>query len=211
MPPAPESRRPPIEPCAAGDRDEHRRHGADHDRQRHQPAADQLPRRQREEIERERLSEDRIDEAGRRRSVPIERERRPLGHQAGAGGERDDRRAAERCDLQHRLDRQLDRLTVDHDRQAGQLAEPGGLDREERAVDDDERRHREEREHRCLQVQRLPEHLGVAERAEPQRIDVVRQGGAAAEEDDGEQREQEETAARPRFTRRRPVDGFSHA
>ena len=98
-------------------------------RQRHQPAADQLPGRQREQIEGQRPAEDRID---RRRAAA-----RTAGEPAASTARASfqsliiaapvaaamTQRAAERGDPDHRFDRQLDRLAVDQDRQTGELAE----------------------------------------------------------------------------------------
>ena len=124
------------------------------------------------------------------------------------GDEGDRQRAAEHDETQHRFDRQPDRLPVDQNRHAGQLAEPRRLERHERAVEHQEGHDRETGEHHRLDIQRRPEHVDVAERVEPQRLDVIRQRRSAAEHDRGKNGENG-TGRRgygARASRRRPVD-----
>ena len=88
----------------------------------------------------------------------------------------------------HRLDRQLDRLAVDQDRQPGQLAERAGFSARNAPY-----RMRNvattKNVNVCrLQPQRRPEDVGDAERLEPERVDVVGERRAAAEDEDGERR-----------------------
>ena len=92
----------------------------------------------------------------------------------------------ERDQFEHRLDRQLERLAVDQDRAAGELAEVRRLQREKRAV---ERRAKVtaanagERPPPAM-FSDLPEDVDEAERVEPERVDVVGERGAAAEDED---------------------------
>jgi hypothetical protein len=62
-----------------------------------------------------------------------------------------------------------------------------------------------------LKSGRPPEDGGVAERAVPEQIDPIREGGAAAEEDHGEDGKDDENAAAAwarGLNRARPIDGF---
>jgi len=189
------------------------RDAAGHDRERRQPAGDDVQRRQGEQIERERLAEDRIDRApARRAAIPGERERRPLGHQPGACDERDQQRHPEADHAQRWSDRNLNRLAVDDDRAAGSpLAEVGRLEGEERSIDRQKRDDRKRDERRGLKVEGLPEDVDIPERVEPQGIDVVGKRRAAAQEKDGDHREQEQPATTPARTLWRPVDRLGHA
>jgi hypothetical protein len=205
------------QPRAAGDDHKEQRDRADNHRERHQPAADELIRRQGEQVERQRPAEDRIDDrragaADRRRSaLPVEREHVPVAHRCQTGRGGDQQRAGERGGADHRFDRQLDRLPVDQDRQPRELAELVRLQREKRSVEDEEGGGKEERERLALQAQRCPEDVGDAERFEPQRVDVVGQQSTAGQDEDGDDAEDDrQTAPPPRTTRRRPVDGISH-
>ena len=198
-------------PRPAGDRDEESGDAARDHRQRHQPAGDQVPRRQREQVKGDRLVEDRIDgrvvaDAG---AIPVQRQRRPLGHHAGAGRDRDQERGDDRDPAHHGLDRQRERLTVDQNPAARDVVEPIGLDGEKRAVEDEKREEREAAEDRRLEPERPPEDVAVPERIEPQRVDVVRQRCSGAQEDDadgGGQEPQTAPARRSRQPRRRPVN-----
>jgi len=203
-------------PRAAGDDSEEQRDAGNDHRQRHHPPGKELPRRQREQIERQRPAEDWIDDARRRPRqrvaprVPPQRERGPLRHHPGACGKGDQQRGDDRDQPQHRFDRQLDRLSVDQNRKAGQLAEARRLQRHERSVQDDERRERERAEDGRLQVQCFPEDGAVAERIEPQRVDVVGERRAAAEQQDARDDQEKDEAAPPGATVRRPIDGLRH-
>src|SRR5207244_6907208 len=67
---------------------------------------------------------------------------------------------------------------------------------------------REEREDSGLDVQRFPEDIGVAERAEPEGVDVVgKRRSAAQQHDRNNSKEKVDAATPPRRARRRPVDG----
>ena len=196
---------------ASGDDDEEPGDGAGDHRQRHQPAGDELPGGKSKQIEVQRPAEDRIDDAASRaRRVPVERERRPRRHHAGAGGGGDGERHAERDQAQDRFDRQLHRLAVDDNcAAAGEVGEVRGLQREKRSVQN-EKRHRGKRgEYRRLQVQRLPEHVGVPERTKPERVDVIGQRRSAAQGEDGEHGENDQAAATPPAGRR-PGDCVGH-
>ena len=83
------------------------------------------------------------------------------------------------------------------------------LQREKRAVENDEGDGGEQREDRRLEVERLPEDVAEAERIEPERVDVVRQRRSAAENERRQAARENQTAAAPsRRPRRRPVDRF---
>ena len=204
---------------AAGDGDEKDGHAAHDDRQREEPPHDQLECRKREEIERDRTPEYRIDAdlAGRRgrhcrsRSVPVQRQRGPLFHQRSAGERADDNAHAERDRPEHRLDRQPQRLAVDHDGVSDELAETSGFQREKSAVECRERQRRRDGKDCRLEVQRLPEHGDVAQRFEPQGVDVIGNRRAAAEEHrGGDDDEQDPPAPWRTALRRRPLDGVGH-
>jgi hypothetical protein len=127
------------------------------------------PRRQREQVEGQRPSEDRVRHRGARAEdrlgsgLPEEREDVPLAHDRGAGRRGDHERAAKRDETDDRFDRQLYWLAVDQDWQPRQLPEPWRLQREKRAVQDQKRRHRKESERLALEPQAGPEHVGDAE------------------------------------------------
>ena len=183
---------------AAADDHEEDRNPAGDDGERRQPAGDEVERRQREEVEGDRPAEHRID--GRRdggaASVPVERERRPLGHHAEARHHRDEDRGGERDEPQHGLDRQDQRLAVDDDVAARGQPEVVRLERPERSVERREGDERGAEEDRALQVQRLPEDVAVAEGRKPERLDVVGQRRAGAQE--RRRRAAAATARRPR-------------
>ena len=111
-------------PRGAGHGDKEHSHRGDDQRHCRQPAREQLPRRQGEEIERHGPVEDRVERRrGAARRVPVERERRPGRHQAGAGDDRDCQRHADREEAQHRFARQRDGLTLDQNRAAADSSE----------------------------------------------------------------------------------------
>src|ERR1035438_1144461 len=88
------------------------------------------------------------------------------------------------------------------------------LQREERSKKNDKCDRSKRSKYAPLHAQCFPEYFSVAERAEPEHIDVIGQCGLSAEENHGENRENNKeapSAARrmPR-KRRRPVDGFRH-
>ncbi len=75
--------------------------------QRQQPAGDQLPRRQSEQVEVERLAEDRVQVSGCVRRIPVEGEYLPVRHHDASRGGGHEQRAAERDQTQDGFDRQL--------------------------------------------------------------------------------------------------------
>src|SRR6185295_9928656 len=83
-------------------------------------------------------------------------------------------------------------------------------EREKRSIENEERDDREAGENRRLEAQRLPEHVAVPERVEPQRVDVVGERRSDAQQEDGKNGDDEHPAAPLRGSRRRPVDGLSH-
>ena len=66
----------------------------------------------------------------------------------------------------------------------GQIGGVAMAKREECAEEDEERERREGREGSPLQAPGLPEDTGVAERAEPEKVNPVGDSGAAADEDE---------------------------
>src|SRR5262249_13861003 len=146
---------------------------------------------QREEVERRRPEEDRIRSRHRRNTgaIPPQRQRRPFSQHASGGRRRDEQGASDGDEAPHRLDRPLDRLSVDQDRDAGQLAQALRLQNQERDVEDEKGYGAESREDQRLDPQRLPEDVAVPQRVEPQRVDVVRQDRSAAEHDQRQRRE----------------------
>ena len=160
-----------------------------HHAQRHQPTGEELPDRQREQVEDQRPREDRIGGAaggGRRAepietAAPVERERAPRRRHRQPGDERDGRGDADADQPNDRLHRQADRLTVDENRPAAELAEARRLQHQEDEIQDQEGDGREPEKDPGPQVERRPEDGREAERVEPERLDVVRQGRPAAE------------------------------
>ena len=201
------------EPGASGNHDEEHRDAGDHHRDRQEPTADQLPRRQREQVEGERTAEDRVDDLLRARrelrgrAVPIQGQRLPVGHHAGAAGQRDEQRCGQRHQPEHRFNGQRQRLAVDQDAAARDLAESIRLEREKRSIEHGEGDDGEEREDSGLDVQRLPEDVGVAERSEPEGVDVVGKRRPAAQHQDCKSgQEKVDAAAASRWPRRGPID-----
>src|ERR1035438_7854975 len=88
------------------------------------------------------------------------------------------------------------------------------LEREERSKQKDKCRCGKSRKDAPLQAQRFPEYFSVAERTEPEHIDVIGQRRLSAEENSGENCENNKEAPsasrRMPRKRRRPVDGFRH-
>ena len=161
---------------------------AAHDRERHQPAGEELPGRQREQVERERPAEDRDRAAAvARRRVPVEREasstRAIMPAPVTAAMTQ---RQSERDEIEHRFDRQLERLAVDDD--AAELAEARRLEREERAVEHREGDDGEAQKTTACTLSVVQNTARVAERVEPERLDVVGERRAGAEDSGGEQR-----------------------
>ena len=68
-----------------------------------------------------------------------------------------DERQPQRDEPQHRLYRQLQRLTIDQNRRAGQFPETRRLERQKCAVQRQEGHDREKCEDGRLKIQRLPE------------------------------------------------------
>ncbi len=194
-------------PRPAGDGGEESGHGPDDDRERQNPAGEQLPHGQREQIEHQRSVEDRIAGSRGGGCMPVGRQPRPLGHHAGPGCDREEEGADAGDEPQHGFDGQLNRLTVDHDRQGRQFAESRRLQDEKRSVEDGEGDEEETGEDSCLEVERPPEDVRVAKRIEPQRLDVIRDGRSARNEDEEKPAEDYEA---PATASSRHVEGFSH-
>src|SRR5438876_4666896 len=137
---------------------------------------------------------------------------RPLHHDAGAGCSGYGERNAERDEAQDRLNRQLQRLSADENRLAAwQIGEMSPLQRQERTVQNEKSGRCKSRENPPLKSQGFPEHLPVAERFEPEHVNVIRQRGPAAEEDDAKGGENEKEAAAMSWrTRPRPINRLRH-
>ena len=119
-------RRPVSTRASAGDENEENGEYAGNHRQRKQPASDELPSRQSEQKEVQRLAKNRVhDAASGAGRVPKERERRPLRHHAGAGCSGNGERNAKRDEAQDRLNRQLHRLSADENRVAARQIRAG--------------------------------------------------------------------------------------
>ena len=85
------------------------------------------------------------------------------------------------------------------------------LQRQEGTVQNEKCGRCKSREDPPLKTQRFPEHFPVAERLEPEHVNVIRQRGPAAEEDDAKDGENEkEAAATPRRMHPRPVNRLRH-
>src|SRR5262249_18126368 len=131
------------------------------------------------------------------------------GGHADGGDAGDDQRDADGDKAKHWLDGELEGLTVDQERAAGELAEPRGFQCDERPVKQQEREAEERRENRCLNIDRLPENRAEAQGIEPEGSDVVGQHRFAAEREGDEHGENDQPAASPpRRSRRRPVEGI---
>ncbi len=198
------------DPSAADDRDEGESDPASHDGERQQPTGEEPPGRQREEIEGQRAAENGVDRRSRAWRIPIEGERRPRGRHASAGNRANDERQPQRDEPQQRLYRQVQRLTIDQNRRAGQFSETRRPERQKCAVQRQEGHDREKCEDGRLKIQRLPEHVEVPERFEPERFDVIRQRRPAAEHDGGQDDEEKQTATPASRTGGWPIDRFSH-
>ena len=185
-----------------GEKDRHQQH---QDGERHQPSGEAIPCREGEQVERDRTSEDRIghavgwryDHCSRAR-VPPQSERRPVFHHGGAGAERDRRRADDRQNTQHRSDRDPDGTAV-HDQELvpAMGAKLSWFQRQERPIQGGESDGREDTEDRPLKIEHLPEHILVAERAEPQRVYVI--GGDAGASSQQEQQRENQPEPNPIF------------
>jgi hypothetical protein len=184
---------------SAGDEDKEARHGARQHGQHQQPAGDRLPHRQGEEIEPERPAEDGVgDPTGMAGLEPVEGVLGPVGHHAGGRGQGDDNGADGRADTEGAFDRKLEDA-VPNANGAG-LAQVGvGEAHEdgEPAVEDGKGGHKEEAENRPLQAQRPEEDGAITEGAEPQGVDVVRDGGPEPEHDQSNKDQDEEKEAAP--------------
>ena len=184
--------------------------------QRKQPAGDELPRRQGEQKEVQRLAKNWVHNAttGAWR-VPKERERRPLRRHGAAGCSGNDKRNAECDEPQNRLNRQLHRLSADENRVTGrQIREMRSLESQKRSVQDDKCGRRKSREDSPLKAERFPEYVPIAERPEPEHVHVIRHRGPTAEDNGGKDgnNNEEEAAAMAAWRRlqTRPVDRLRH-
>ncbi len=128
---------------------------------------------------------------------------------AGAGRHGNDQRDDERDETEDALDRQFHRLPSDENlcrRKSGWYAR---LSARNASVQNEKCGRRKCGKDRPLKANRLPEHIPVSERCEPEGIDVIRYRRSAAENDDGCQAKNEEKAAAP-WRPSRPVDRLAH-
>src|SRR5882724_6848768 len=168
-----------------------------HHGQRKQPADDQLPPRQREQEEVQRLAKHRVHEAtSAARCVPEERDRRPLRHHAGASYSGNCERKAKCDEAQHRLNRQLQRLSANENRvTARQIGQMRSLQSQKRSEQNKKCGCRKGSKDSPLKAQRFPQYVSVAEGPEPEHVHVIRKRGPTAENDNGEDGENEEKEA----------------
>ena len=128
-----------------------------------------------------------------------ERQRRPLRHHTGAGRTGNGERNTERAKAHNRLNRQPHRPSINENRvPAGQIAVMSSFQSQKRSVQNEKCSRCKSREDTPLQAQRLPVHLRVSERPEPEQIDPIRECRAAAKDDagnDGDNNKKETTAA----------------
>ena len=143
------------------------------------------------------------DAAGGVRRVPEERQGGPLRHHRGPGQGRCHERADDADDAQHRFDGKIHRLPAEDDlASAGQAGLAGPLERQKCAVQEDEGCDGEEREDAPLDPPRGPEDVPVAERAEPEQVHPVGEGGLGREENCGDDDEKDnQLAPQPRTAR----------
>ena len=126
------------------------------------------------------------------RRVPVEGQRWPLRLHGEAGDERNHQRGDDGDGAQKFLDRQLDRPAAKEDgvrvRQVGGMAV---AQREKCGEQNDEGQRREDREGSPFEAKALPEDACIAERAEPEQVNPVGDGGSAADEDENDDGEEE--------------------
>ena len=124
----------------------------------------------------QRLAEDGIHNAASvARRIPIEREPWPLCHHAGASCRSDDKRDHEHDEAQDAIDGQSQWPAADEDdATTQQLRLVGPPQRQEPAVQNEKCAREKCREDRPLKAERLPEHVSVTERPEPEGVDVIR-------------------------------------
>src|SRR6266851_2107236 len=84
------------------------------------------------------------------------------------------------------------------------------LQSQERSKKNEKRSYRKSSKDSPLKAQRFPQYVSVAERPEPQHVDVIRQRGPTAEKENGKdgENEEKEAAATPWRVRSRPVNGL---
>jgi hypothetical protein len=179
-------RRGPAEPQAAtlGEEEQHGRQRAGDHSKGQPPARDQLPDRQRKEVKAQGLPENRVRWAALGRGMRVEGETGPMIHHAATGEHRHEQRQAQGDQPQQRLQRQPYRLPIDVDRVADQRGKPAGLQCADHPIEHREGEHGEHDEGQALQVETSPENGAIAQRVEPERIDVIGQGQAEGDECD---------------------------
>ena len=206
------------QPGAARRHEEEQRQREGQQADAQQPAGREFPGRKREQVEGHGPSEDRVGERrgtgrrarGRRAAVPPQCDRRPVVHRRPQPYRAPRRRRRPLRWPQRRSDGKADRTVVDDDHAvASEVAETGRPEREERAKERRKRQHAGHDSHRSLDAERPPEHVGITEGAEPQCVDVVRQGQASAQphgDDGGEHQEAGAARAARRAGPARKVD-----
>lgn len=185
----PAARQPEHRPAGLARPDEgaEGRHERD-DRHGGQPPERETEDREREQVERDRPTEDRIDrgeQPGRFGRVQEERHLVPVLKDGRGGDKRDQRRQHPRNDLDHGLEREPDRLVVDVE---DALREGTWPDEAKDAEQQQERERRHAPEKPGLVGDGGPEDVAEAQRVEPQLFDVPGDQGPRAEEHQQDQR-----------------------
>ena len=101
---------------------------------------------------------------------------------------------AEPDQLEDGFDRQRHRPSVDENRGPDQCIEPIGLQRPEHSIDHQKGKEGKGSESRGLKAEPRPEHGRIAQRFEPESIDVIGRRRAAAQNHNTQDREQCETS-----------------
>ena len=177
--------------AACGNEEEHGEN-ADQHRQRQQPSGDQLPCRQREEIKAERATKNGIGQGRGVGRVPVKCQRRPLRLHRKAGCDGDQQRGDESNDMQELRHWKLNRPAGEENRvRIGQIGGVAVPKQEKRAEENQKGERREDGERSPFEAKGLPEDCCEAERAEPEQVNPIGDGGAAADEDQNDDGEEE--------------------
>src|SRR6266705_2325847 len=157
-------------PTSARNQNEENGECAGNHAQSKHPSGNELPRRQTEQKEIQRLTKNRVyDTAASARCEPEEGECRPLRDHGAAGCSGNRERNTQRYEPQNGLNRQLHRLPADENGlTARQIRKVCSLESEKRSVQNEECCRRKSREDSPLKTQRFPEHVPKAERLEPE-------------------------------------------
>ena len=173
-------------PRTAGNKDKKNGEQAGNHGQRQQPANDELPGGQCEQIEVQGPAKNRIHHAARGAwRVPVESERGPFRHHPGAGHGGDEQRGAGPDQAQNGFDRQVHWLSADENGvTARQIGEARPLQGQERSIQDEEGGRGKRREYGPTQAQGPAKHVAIAEGPEPECVNIIRQRRPSASHDD---------------------------